>query len=115
MVRTRKSQSGAKPDPSPASLLRFRKTNQFLTDYQHAQAAGRHGAALAELWALLELLRKRAPLPSHYRCHPLSGPWKGWMDCHLEGDFVLIWRYERVGTEQVVDLAACGTHAYLCL
>lgn len=102
--------------PKPQELLRFRKSNQFLTDYAHAKASGRHDGALQELWALLEIIRKREQIPAKYMCHPLKGEWRGWIDCHLGGDFVLIWRYEPVSEGgDVVILAACGTHAYLGL
>lgn len=111
MVRTRKSPQLKQAKQTP--LLRFVKSNRFLRDCQHAYDAGRHAAALAEMWALLELLRRRDPIPPQYRCHALKGDWIGWNDCHTEGDFVLIWRYDRIKNEDVVLLAACGTHAYL--
>ncbi|UKE62938.1 type II toxin-antitoxin system YafQ family toxin [Xanthomonas translucens pv. poae] len=69
---------------------------------------------MAEVWVLLEILRKRQQIPRHYNDHPLSGKWKGWNDCHTEGDFLVIWRYAEAddGSEEVL-LAACGTHAHL--
>ncbi len=68
---------------------------------------------MAEVWVLLERLRKKEELPASYRSHPLKGDWIGWNDCHTEGDFVLIWRYETIDGEEYVVLAACGTHAHL--
>jgi len=48
----------------------------------------------AEFEELLGLLLSGAPLPSAYCDHPLVGKWKGYRDCHLRGDMVVIYRVE---------------------
>lgn len=113
MVRTAGTRVATKPEQHQSKLLRFLKSNEFKADYAHAEASGRHRAALNEIWALLEILRQKKQIPPQYRCHPLKGPWAGWMDCHVEGDFILVWKYDTIDKEEVVVLAACGTHAYL--
>ncbi len=48
----------------------------------------------------------------------MKGGWTGWWDCHVGNDLVLIWRYnEEKDTkgkkQEIVELMALGTHAYL--
>ena len=82
----------------------FSRTTQFKKD---VKLAGKRGKDLARLKALLGLLIDGAPVPSHYKDHPLRGEFAGSRDCHLEPDWVLIYtltennghvRFERTGT-----------------
>jgi len=57
----------------------------------------------------VEALRKGEALPSHFRDHQLIGNWKGSRECHLGGDWLLI--YELNETE--LHLARMGSHAEL--
>jgi mRNA interferase YafQ len=43
------------------------------------------------LEAVLELLVINKPLPIKNRDHPLTGPYKGFRDCHVKPDVVLIY------------------------
>ncbi len=47
------------------------------------------------------------PLPEKYKDHALTGNWKGWRDCHIKNDLVLI--YKVVGDE--IMLARLNTHS----
>lgn len=58
---------------------------------------------------VVTLLLKGEPLPSKYKNHPLTGHYKGWYDCHIEPDWLLIWRYER--DELVLSLLDTGSHS----
>ncbi len=46
-------------------------------------------------------------LPPARRDHPLKGEWKGWRECRIEPDWLLICR----ATNDEVLLARTGTHA----
>ena len=59
--------------------------------------------------AVVDLLRDGQSLPPARRDHPLKGEWKGWRECHVEPDWLLI--YE-TNDDQVL-LARTGTHADL--
>jgi mRNA interferase YafQ len=48
-------------------------------------------------------------LPPSNRAHPLKGEWKGYWDCHVAPDWVLIYKL----TEDELRLARTGTHADL--
>jgi mRNA interferase YafQ len=61
------------------------------------------------LEVVVNALRASEPLPAARRDHPLKGEWKGWRECHIEPDWLLI--YQTSDTE--VLLARTGTHADL--
>lgn len=58
---------------------------------------------------LVSLLASGAPLPASYRDHPLYGSWRGFRDCHLRSEVVLI--YER--HEKSIRLVRVGSHGEL--
>jgi len=49
-------------------------------------------------------------IPAEYRPHFLSGKYRGFMECHVEGDLLLIWLNE---AGDVIDLVRFGTHSEL--
>jgi mRNA interferase YafQ len=51
----------------------------------------------------------RQPLAEQHRDHPLKGEWKGHRECHLESDWLLIYRVE----DGVITFERTGTHADL--
>ena len=52
----------------------------------------------------------RKPIPEAYRPHMLHGEYKGCMECHIEGDFLLIWIDEETET---IELVRLGSHSEL--
>ena len=48
-------------------------------------------------------------LPNKYKSHPLKGIYKGYIDCHILPDWVLIYKIE----EQELLLFDIGTHSDL--
>ena len=55
-------------------------------------------------------LRTGKPIPAQYRAHMLSGEYAGHMECHIEGDYLLIWVDEEAN---VVKLIRLGSHSEL--
>lgn len=65
---------------------------------------------LAEkLTPVLKLLAEDATLPQNLSDHPLQGEWKGFRDCHIKPDLVLIY----AKSEGVLSLARLGSHSVL--
>ncbi len=58
---------------------------------------------------MVEQLLKDEPLEPRQRAHTLSGQWRSFRVCHIEPDWLLIWRE----TEDELILARTGTHADL--
>jgi mRNA interferase YafQ len=57
------------------------------------------------------LINADAPLPAQYKDHELQGDWKGYRDCHVRGDHLLIYKIGDDGRS--VLFADMGTHAEL--
>lgn len=64
---------------------------------------------MSKLREVILLLAEGEPLPARFRDHPLSGNWKEFRECHLEPDWLLI--YKPDGDD--VYLVRTGTHSDL--
>ena len=69
----------------------------------------RRGYDLARLEAVVDALRGSDGLPQARRDNPLKGVWKGWRECHVQPDWLLIYK---IGDAEVL-LGRTGTHADL--
>jgi len=65
---------------------------------------------LAALRVILGFLMNDQPIPAEYLPHRLHGQYKGCMECHVGGDFLLIWIDE---TNDVIELVRLGSHSEL--
>ena len=79
---------------------------QFRRDVKLAE---RRGKDLSKLRELILLLAEGQPLPPRYKDHTLAGDWKHFRDCHIEPDWLLIYRVE--GDD--LYLVRTGTHSDL--
>lgn len=59
----------------------------------------------------IRLLEQNGALPANYRPHKLSGNYDGCWECHLKGDWLLIW--EQNDSELTLLFTGTGTHADL--
>jgi|SRR3989338_1081018 len=85
------------------------KTKQFAKDWERLSHSGRYDMnRLKE--AMMLLIANDAPLPPEYFDHQLSGGWDGFRECHIGGDFLLI--YELLADGEIIFTRA-GTHAEL--
>jgi mRNA interferase YafQ len=69
----------------------------------------RRGYDLQKLQAIIVKLQRGEALSPQNRAHPLKGEWKGYWDCHIEPDWLLIYKL----TDDELRLARTGTHADL--
>jgi mRNA interferase YafQ len=81
-------------------------TTAFEKDVRRARRQGRD---LDKLEAVVNLLQRQEQLPVRCHPHPLRGDWKGHWDCHVEPDWVLLYRL----TEKALVLVRVGSHAEL--
>ncbi len=65
---------------------------------------------LRKLYELIDRMRKGEPIPVEFRPHLLKGDYAHHMECHIEGDFLLIW-YDK--TANVIKLVRLGSHSEL--
>lgn len=96
---------------TPPRASDYAKT--FLKDWERLSRSGRHDLhRLKE--AMLLLIAKDAPLGPEWRDHPLKGEWAGYRECHVGGDFLLIYRLsEPAGKADAIVFIRAGTHADL--
>lgn len=61
---------------------------------------------------MLLLVENDAPLGPEWRDHSLKGEWSKHRECHVGGDFLLIYRLEEtVGHSGTIVFVRAGTHA----
>ena len=81
-------------------------TTQFERDLRLMQ---RRGKDTGKLKTILTALINEEPLPERQRDHPLLGNYKGRRECHVEPDWLLI--YKLVNNEIIFERT--GTHGDL--
>jgi mRNA interferase YafQ len=87
-------------------MRRLKTTKRFERDLKRARKRGKQ---LEKLWTVVDRLLSNEPLEARYRTHALSGEWQSFRECHVEPDWLLIWRE----TEDQVVLVRTGTHSDL--
>jgi len=71
-------------------MLKLELETKFKRDYKRMV---KRGANMAKLDEVIEnFLLPQKPLPPKYRDHALTGNYKGYRDCHIEPDWVLIYK-----------------------
>ncbi|MBR1419435.1 MAG: type II toxin-antitoxin system YafQ family toxin [Selenomonadaceae bacterium] len=66
------------------------------------------GKDMQKIFDVIKLLRTGEPLPPRYKDHPLKGEWFGFRECHIEDDWILIYRIDK--GELLLYLTRTGTH-----
>jgi len=83
--------------------LNLHYTSQFKKDYKRISKQNNN---LAKLRTVIEKLVAGQPLEPKYKDHKLSGNWKEHRDCHIEPDWLLIYRV----TADDLYLERTGSH-----
>ena len=86
--------------------MKLSQTSQFKKDIKKQLRKGKNQQKLLEV---IELLLSENPLPEKNKDHPLKGNWKGRRDCHIEPDWVLIYK---ISKDELL-LERNGTHSDL--
>ena len=85
----------------------LKQTSQFKKDLK-AVKFDEH--KLDELQKVLENLGHTGVVPAEYLPHSLKGQYKNCMECHIEDDFLLIWKDPE---QNIICLVRLGTHSKL--
>ena len=86
-------------------MKKLHPTSQFKKDFKRFR---RYPEKVAAFERIANLLINDIPIPQEYKPHMLKGQYKGCMECHIEGDYLLIWV-----DGDVIDLLRIGTHSEL--
>lgn len=83
-------------------------STQFKKDYKRCI---KRNYDISLLEKVLEVLRKEGNLPTKYKPHILSGNYANFWECHIKGDWLMIW-FQNDETKEIY-LDRLGTHSDL--
>ena len=89
-------------------MLKPRYTTQFKKDYKVVVKCGYKTALLEDV---IRLLCEEQPLPEKNRDHALTGSFVGFRECHIQPDWLLIYKVEQ--EILTLTLTRTGTHSDL--
>ncbi len=89
-------------------MLSIVASNQFKRDLKLAK---KRGLKLEQLRAVVNTLAEQKPLEEKHRDHSLSGKYRGFRECHIEPDWLLVYRIEN--DELNLFLFRTGSHSDL--
>lgn len=81
-------------------------TNKIIKDIKLAQ---KRGLKLEKFKNMVSLLSEENELPKKCKPHMLSGEWNNCWECHIESNWLLIYRF----TGEEIHLIRTGTHSDL--
>lgn len=84
------------------------RTNQFKSDFK---LAIKQGLDIKKIESVIEKLANGEELPNINRDHELKGNYKGYRECHIESDWILIYKINE--DIIVLSLVRTGTHSRL--
>lgn len=87
-------------------------TKAFLKDWERLSRSGRYDMNLLKE-AMLLLISNAEPLGAEWLDHALGGDWDGHRECHIGGDFLLVYKLDDSGKAGLVVFVRAGTHAEL--
>ena len=82
------------------------QTSQFKKDFKKIKKQGKD---LSKLKDVVRAIASNETLEDRHRDHALSGNWSGSRDCHIEPDWILIYRVEG----EFLFLERTGSHSDL--
>jgi mRNA interferase YafQ len=84
------------------------RTKEFAKDWERLSRTGRYDMHRLKQ-AMLLLIANEGPLGAEWLDHPLVGQWAEHRECHVGGDFLLIYRLEG----ESIKFVRVGTHSEL--
>ena len=87
-------------------MIPIRYTSQFKKDIKRIK---KRGYRLEKIKTVIDSLARSETLPLKYKDHSLIGNWKETRECHIEPDWLLIYKLE----ENELILVRTGTHSDL--
>ena len=89
-------------------MYAIRPTNKFHQDLKLCQKRGYNMQAITDV---IKKLAAGETLPPQNRDHELSGNYKGFRECHIQPDWLLIYRINN--NDLILFLSRTGTHSDL--
>ncbi len=89
-------------------MLKLQYHNQFKKDYKKIVKRGYDISLLEEI---IEKLVKQEKLPQKNKDHSLIGNYKGYRECHIQPDWLLIYKIDN--EDLILLLTRTGSHSDL--
>lgn len=89
-------------------MLTINYHTSFKKDYKRIIKRGYKAERLEKV---LDYFVNEIPLPQEYRDHDLTGDWRGYRECHIQPDWLLIYKIRN--DSLVLTLTRTGTHSDL--
>lgn len=105
--------SGKAKPPSQKRATLPRKadyTRQFAKDWNSLNSSGRYDMVRLKAVMIL-LIASDEPLPAEWKDHALTGDWADHRECHIGGDFLLIYTIDE--KDGLIVFTRAGTHSEL--
>ncbi len=85
----------------------------FSKDWERLSRSGRYDMGRLKK-AMIHLIANDAPLDPEWKDHPLKGEWARYRECHIGGDFLLIYQIDdAAGKGGTIVFVRAGTHSEL--
>lgn len=85
----------------------LKPSTQYKKDLKRIRNNPKKAEALLEV---LNMLKNEIPIPDEYKPHMLTNDYAECMECHIQGDFLLIWIDQETNE---IDLVRLGSHSEL--
>jgi addiction module toxin component, yafQ family len=89
-------------------MFKINFSNSFKKDLKLMQ---KRGYNMKKIYQTILDIQNQIPLPQKYRNHALVGQYSGFMECHIEPDWLLIYRISL--ENNTVYFVSTGTHSDL--
>ena len=89
-------------------MLDIHQVSEFRRDVKRLIRSGKD---VSKLETIVTLLVKEKVLPAQYKNHPLKGAYKSYFDCHIEPDWIMIYKIDRINSRLI--LVRTGSHSQI--
>ena len=89
-------------------MYKIKFTGQFKKELKLAKKQGKD---INKLFKIVDILAQKKVLDIKYKDHALISNYKGFRECHIEPDLLLIWK--QIEEDNIIFLDRLGSHAEL--
>jgi mRNA interferase YafQ len=89
----------------------FEYSTKFKKDLKKAQSQTAPKRDIEGLKSVMNSLAEDKPLPAEKKDHPLVGSFKGFRECHVQPDFLLV--YKKSDKDDSIRFERVGSHSEL--
>jgi len=90
--------------------LKLAPSTKFKKDLKKITKQGKNRELLS---LVIEKLQHQEPLPLKTRDHALIGDYKGYRECHIMPDWLLVYRVVNNNSVELLELSRTGSHSEL--